>query len=215
MRRSAPAVDRRKRAELCQWRCGSSRGFTLIEMTVALAVMSLIMLATVTALRTLGTTQVSLDRLTQRNDEIRSVSMFLRDALESAVIGSDSGGLTLGGGPKDLTVFETTPSSVTWSTALRFGEGTGGSYITRVAREGDAVALRWQLPDVSGQYGDWNKAPARTLITDVELFEVAYRRELGGPWISAWEDGGAPGWIRLRIKAGERFWPDIVMQVAR
>jgi len=192
-----------------------ARGFTLIEMTVALAVMSLIMLATVTALRTLGATQVSLDRLTARNDEIRSISAFLRDALESAVVGSDMGGLTVGGGPQDLTVFETTPESVTWSTALRFGEGVGGTYIVRVAREGAAVVLRWQLPDGGGRYGPWNKAPSRTLISDVQAFEVAYRTEYGGEWFTAASAGGIPGWVRLRIKADERFWPDLVMQVAQ
>ena len=67
------------------------RGFTLIEMSVALVVLSLIMLATVTALRTLGNTQVAVDRLTLRNDEIRSVSSFLRDALESAILGGGTG----------------------------------------------------------------------------------------------------------------------------
>lgn len=194
---------------------GRASGFTLIEMIVALAVMSLIMLATVTALRTLGATQVSLDRLTQRNDEIRSVSAFLRDALETAVIGSDSGGLTLGGGAQELTVFEVKPDSLTWSTALRFGEGVGGSYIARVALEGENLNLRWQLPDAAGRWGDWNNAPSRTLITNVELFEVAHRRRFGGAWLTSESAAGAPGWVRMRMKAGGRFWPDIVMQVAR
>lgn len=191
------------------------RGFTLVEMTVALAILSLIMLATVTALRTLGSTQVSLDRLTQRNDEIRSVSGFLRDALDTAVIGSDSGGLSLGGGSQEGAVFKMTPTSLTWSTALRFGEGTGGSYVVRVAFEGDLLVLRWQLPDPRGRYGPWNKAPSRTLITDVEEFDVAYRRAFNGAWTGVWRDGPVPAWVRLRIKAHARFWPDIVMQVAR
>ena len=26
---------------------------------------------------------------------------------------------------------------------------------------------------------------------------------------------GAPGWVRLRIRADDRYWPDLVMQVMR
>ena len=191
------------------------RGFTLIEMVVALAVLSLILLATVTSLRTLGATQVSLERITLRNDEIRSVSAFLRDALETAVIGSDSGGLALGGGIRDLTIFETSPNSLVWSTAMRFGESSGGSYVVRVAREGQEIVLRWQQADDGGRLTAWNKVPARTLVSDVQAFDVAYRRRPGGEWISRWDDRGAPRWVRLEIRASERYWPEIVMQVAR
>ena len=190
-------------------------GFTLIEMVVSLAVFSMIMLATVTALRTLGATQGSLEQLTLRNDEIRSVSSFLRDALESAVIGSGRGGLSLGGGGQDLTVFEVFPNALVWSTAMRFGESAGGSYVVKVEREGASVVLRWQKPNPNGAIGPWNKAPARTLISGVQDFSVAYRRQMNGEWQRKWDSAGAPGWVRLQIQAGDRYWPDIVMQVAR
>ena len=75
-------------------RDSASRGFTLIEVVVSLAILSLVLLGTVTGLRTLGNTQVSLERVTQRADEVRTVSAFLRDLMEAAVVGSGSGGLT-------------------------------------------------------------------------------------------------------------------------
>jgi general secretion pathway protein J len=191
-------------------------GFTLVEMMVALAIMSLIMLATVTALRTLGSTQVSLERVTARNDEIRSVSAFLRDALESAVSGASSGGgLSVGGGLGANTLFEARPTSLTWKTALLLGESTGGSYVVRVALENREVVLRWQRGDSPGELREWNTAPQRTLVTDVDEFAVAYRRGFGGSWEQEWDRRGAPDWVRLRIQAGGRFWPDIIMQVAK
>ena len=73
-------------------------GFTLVEVMVALTILSLVMLVTVTGFRTLGNTQGAITRLTGRVDEIRSVSSYLRDLFESTVVGEDYGGFTAGGG---------------------------------------------------------------------------------------------------------------------
>ena len=154
-----------------------------------------------------------MDRLTLRNDEIRSVSSFLRDAMESAVLGGDTGGLSLGGWER--TLFEAGPTFLVWRSVVRFGESSGGSYAVRIALEGSEAVLRWQRTDALGHLGDWNKAASRAFITDVQNFDVAYRREADGPWLREWDNRGAPGWVRLQVRAGERFWPDIVMQVAR
>lgn len=192
-----------------------AQGFTLVEMMVSVTILSLVMLATVTALRTLASTQTSLNRVTDRNDEIRSVSSFLRDALESAVVGSSSGGLSVGGGSAEMTVFETSPTQLIWKTTMMFGESAGGSYVVRIAEEQPNIVLRWQKTNAFGQVGDWNKASARTLVQDVQEFAVAYRRQYDGEWMSRWDGRGAPGWVRLRIRAAERYWPDIVMEVAQ
>ena len=77
-----------------------SAGFTLVEVIVALGIFSLIMLATVSGYRTLGNTASTITRMTDRTDELRSVSAFLRDALENSVVGTESGGgdeMTFGG----------------------------------------------------------------------------------------------------------------------
>lgn len=192
-----------------------ARGFTLVEVMVALTILTLVMLATVTGLRTLGDTQVAIERLTGRVDEMRSVSSFLRDTLNSAVTGSDSGGLTLGGGAGERTIFEVRPNALIWKAVILFGEGFGGSYVVRVAGEGGDLVLRWQEQNRFGKVGDWNKAPSRTLVSGLQEFTVAYRREPGGEWRSDWDGAGAPGWVRLRIRADDRYWPDLVMQVMR
>lgn len=192
-----------------------SRGFTLVEVMVALTILTLVMLATVTGLRTLGNTQVAIERLTGRVDEMRSVSSFLRDTLNSAVTGSDSGGLTLGGGRGEQTIFEVGPNALMWKAVVLFGEGFGGSYVVRVAGEGGELVLRWQEQNRYGELEDWNNAPSRTLVSGLQEFTVAYRREPGEAWRSDWDGLGAPGWVRLRIRAADRYWPDLVMQVAR
>lgn len=190
-------------------------GFTLVEMLVSITILSLVMLATVTGLRTLASTQNSLSVVTSRNDELRSVSSFLRDALEAAVAGSDSGGLSLGGGRNEATVFEAWNDGLLWRTSLLFGEAAGGSYVVRVAREGPQLVLRWQLPDQKGELDDWNNAPSRPLVENVQEFSVAYRRERDGPWKTTWDKRGLPGWVRLELRASERYWPEMILAVAQ
>lgn len=193
----------------------AERGFTLIEVLVSVTILSMVMLATVTGLRTLARTQVSLEAVSTRNDQLRAVSSFLRDAFESAVIGSSSGGLSLGGDRGGATVFETAPESMIWKTGLRFGESSGGSYVVRVARESANLVLRWQQPDQRGELRPWNNVSSRTLVDNLQEFSVNYRRRVGGDWQSDWDDRGPPGWVRLRIQTADRYWPDLVMEVAQ
>jgi general secretion pathway protein J len=189
-------------------------GFTLIEVVVSLAILSLVMLATVTGLRTLAATEGSLDTLVQRNDALRSVSSFLRDAMESAVVGSNSEGLVLGGSDSDKTVFEIQDGALVWKTVILLGENYGGSYIVRLGREQGSLVLRWNRDAALRRDFDWNSAPSRTLAKDLQSFAIAYRRRPKEEWREEWDGRVAPGWVRLRIESRQRFWPDIIAEVA-
>jgi general secretion pathway protein J len=193
------------------------RGFTLVEVVVATAVLSLLLLATVTALRTLGNTQAALERHTVRVDEVRSVSGFLRDLMESAVMGADSGGLTLGGGSRSSTYFRLFEQGVEWKASVLFGEAYGGTHIVRVAREGDQLVMRWSEPAASGLPPEtWEDTPSRVLVRDVEDYTVAVREEYDAEWSGRWlEERSAPALVRMQVKAAGRFWPDLIMKVQR
>lgn len=207
--------------------CCATRGFTLVEVVVALAILSLIMLATITSLRTLGNTQGTLDRMTHRVDQVRTVSSFLRDTMESAAVGGSGGGggggggLSLGGsgngsGGSGSAYFELVDGALVWKTTVLFGEGFGGSYLVRVSREDDLLVLRWQEPPPPNARSlEWAEAQERTLVLDMEEFDVAWRRDHMDEWHRVWEKGDEVGWVRLQIKAAGRHWPELIMQVPR
>ncbi len=195
----------------------ASSGFTLIEVVVALSIFSLVMLAVVTGMRTLGNTQTSMQRVIDRVDEMRTVSSFLRDLLESAVVGSGGGGLSLGGGAAESTYFRLADEGVEWKTQLLFGEAFGGSYIVRVAQEGDELVLRWLGPDrMEPDSKKWDDSPSRVLVHGLDEFSVSLRDRYSSDWTEDWEDASvAPALVRMRIKANDRYWPDLVMRVQR
>ena len=196
--------------------CRRGQGFTLVEGGVALAVLSLIMLATVSGLRTLGNTQATLDTRVDRLVDLRSGSSFLRNSLASTVKGSSTGGLSLGGGMQDRAVFELSPEgALVWKAVVLFGEAYGGQYLVRLGKKGGDLELRWREDTGDAPLTGWNKAASRTLVSGVDRFEVAYRREAGGPWQTDWDQRGPPGWVRLRLQVQGRYWPDLVMEVAR
>ncbi len=190
----------------------SSDGFSLVEVVVALSILSLVMLATITGLRTLANTPGALDRMVERVDGMRTVSSFLRDTLESAAVGS-TGGLALGGSSRESAYFELTPDSLAWKSTILIGESFGGSYLLRLAKEGDLLVLRWQDPGTSGQPGNWSLAQERTLVEDLQEFEIFWREDYRDDWQRQWEKGDVAAWVRLQIRAADRYWPDLIMQV--
>ena len=201
---------------------GLSRGFTIIEVVVALTIMSLILLATVSAMRTFGNTQNSLDRMTGRIDELRTVSSFLRDTLQGAVVstrvsGRDSSGLSLGprGGSESSAYFRGDVDSFSWKAPVLFGEGYGGTLLVRVVRLDNELTLQWQDPPASLLDIDWSDAQERALLGAIEEFEVSYREDAGDEWLEELGRDGSPALVRLIIKANGRYWPELVMQVPR
>lgn len=189
-------------------------GFTLIEVVVSLAVLSLIMLATVTALRTFANTQGTLNRTMDRVDEVRTVSSFLRDQLEASVRGVDeSKGLTLGGAQQDSAYFRGNASTMEWKATVKFGESYGGKFILRLVMEGDSLVLQWIDNPVTIYELDWSGAQSRRLVAGVEEFGLAYRVELGDPWQAALDEDVVPTMVRVQLKSRGLYWPDLVMVV--
>ena len=117
---------------------------------IALAILSLVMLATTTGLRTLANTQVAIERQTERIDEVRAVSSFIRETMESAIGGGNQSRFSHGGMRSESAYLEISRNSLAWKSTVLFGESFGGTYLLRIAQEGSELVLRWQNPAVRG-----------------------------------------------------------------
>ncbi|MFV0478778.1 MAG: type II secretion system protein J [Parahaliea sp.] len=192
------------------------RGFTLVEVMVALTVLSLILVATVAALRTFGNTQVSLERATQRVDELRTVSSFLRTQFESAALGySSQGGLSLGGASEESAYFSGTANAMVWRATIKFGESYGGKHLLRVIQQGSDLVLQWQDGATTTFDLSWDGKPSRRLVANIEEFSLAYKISFASNWTTTIDQGVIPALVRVRIKTRDRYWPDLIMEVLR
>ncbi|MEO1079804.1 MAG: prepilin-type N-terminal cleavage/methylation domain-containing protein [Pseudomonadota bacterium] len=193
----------------------TQRGFTLIEVMVSITILSLVMLLTVSGLRTLASSQTRIEAKTERNDELRLVSTFLRDLLGSSVSPGPVVSLSLGGGSRPDTYFEAMRDAFAWKAPMTMGENAGGRFLLRLSREDSALVLRWLPDEERVQFPQWNKATAKTLVDDITTFETAYRSERDGPWSADWPAQLTPRWVRIRVQKDGRYWPDIVIDLAR
>jgi len=200
------------------------RGFTLVEIMISIAVLSMISLAMVTAMRTLANTQESLTRITDRVDEMRQVSQFLRQSLQQAQGAGAAGGQAgqstwqtpIGGGQAGLVRSEV--DDIVWSAPLDSIQGMSGITYIRLYREGDQLKLQFlpshMAPADMTTYVWEETGDGYLLVTDVEEFSIAYRPLPEGAWVQrlAAETGASlPQSIGLTIRANDRYWPEIVV----
>lgn len=195
-------------------------GFTLLEVTISLVILSMILLATSTALRTFANSKGAVDAVVERADNVRLVSAFLRRTLGAAmpVVSTDQSAL---GGPfDDSTTFDRNygvafsgaRNSVVWVAPFTGGTTLGGVHMLRLAREDDQLVLRWVPWRGPAGRAAWASAPRHVVMEDVETFTLAYRPAFGEAWVSRWEgEANNPVAVSVSLQAGGRFMPEIIV----
>jgi general secretion pathway protein J len=197
------------------------RGFTLVEVMIALVIFSMMMVATISALRAFGNTRLTVERLTGRVDEIRLLSGFLRQTMGAAMPVARYGRLAGPGeaGPGSGVYFSGRPDEMVWVAPIAAGAGFGGVYIFRLSLDQRQLVLRWHPYNPDASVVDWQTVERRVLLENVEDLRFGYRgsraSRLDGPlWQDNWVNTlGNPAVVRLSLKAGGRYWPEMVVRL--
>lgn len=191
-------------------------GFTLVEVVVALLLVSLVMLGLTTALHTFGETGARLDVHRHDAEDMRLVSAFLRQSFADASarrlpLGPD-GGLRPG--------FVGTPDVVEWLAPMPARQGVGGLHRLRLsvselrtsAGEDRRLVLQFVPFVVAERDIDWTAEPEHVLVPGLAAFSIRY---LGseGSWKETWAVPGLPRGVRLRIANAAGPWPELVAGV--
>jgi general secretion pathway protein J len=190
------------------------RGLTLVEVVVALAVLSLVVLALGASLRGISQSATRVDERIEAIDEMRVGIAFLREVLERCLPIRASG-------PERRLLFEAQPESMAWVAVMPARFGAAGRFAFRLALEAADDGSRdlvlryapWTAP--AGSFADWSQAEHRVLARRVEQVSFGYGGEgLAEGWQSAWTDPERlPPRLRLDLATAQGTWPPVVLAV--
>lgn len=188
------------------------RGLTLVEVMVALAVLSLIVVALGASLRGLAQSAERVDRRVDEIDEMRTGVAFLRELFAAA-------SPVRGGDPQHTLLFEAGSQQFAWIAVMPARFGAGGQHAFRLAAEplddgSTALVLRyapWRAQATA--FPDWTAAASRVLVHRLESLGLAYDGQgLQTGWRPAWGvKDHLPARVRLDVGTFAGPWPPVVL----
>jgi len=191
------------------------RGFTLVELLVAMSLLSLVMLALVSALRTAAQTEERVDRKLQSADELRLVSSFLREVLGRISVQKTPLVKQAGDSPY---FFRGEPNEISWLGVLPARHGVGGRHHLRLflssTPNGSALAFQYAPWTGPANAPDWPGASSSVLLEGVQGFGLEYLDSQVEPpsWNPRWTAvDHLPDRVRVSLRTSTGDWPYVVV----
>jgi general secretion pathway protein J len=190
---------------------GDDRGFTLLELLVALVVLGLLLVTLTQGLR-LGVRARQIDAGMQAGAaDLEATARVLRQLIARAAPGDPS---------TQDAAFIGTAHAASFLTTLPAGFGSAATSEADVSLgvgAGHQLELRWRP-----HYRRWIATPpppqAAALLDGVERLDLSFWQKRpgssGGSWVSAWAEPDLPGLVRVHLvfpSGDRRRWPDIIV----
>jgi general secretion pathway protein J len=219
----------------------AARGFTLVELLIALAMVSLITVLLFSGLRLGARAWDGVDASAERTGAVRLAHDFLMRTLTQARA------VTLVYDGSTVPVFAGDAEQVEYAAPLSEHVGVPGLYILRLqtqesGRRRDLVLTRWLMhPEVlkgTDEIPEWEPLKKGVqpslgsvrldkdaaagafghtlLLEDVKEFTISYYGIVAGQqdpdWHKDWlEQGTLPSLIRIHLTTGKQTWPDLIV----
>ena len=198
------------------------RGFTLIEVLLAITLLAMLMLGAYAGIRTATRAAHSGQAQIDRTNKLRVTQEFLRRGLSQTLAiayEKDTAG--------KLTVFEGKPDKITFVAPMPGYLGKGGPYVQQIELERDRgtrkLTFRHMLLNGYTKEGHdkIDSVEPVTLLENIDdaTFEFRGLDETGktGDWDDEWtRNGVAPQLIRLKLRFTREYaqaWPELVIPV--
>ena len=197
-------------------RTALSAGFTLIEVLVVMSLLSLVMLAMGSALRTTAQTEERVDQRLQRTDEMRVADGFLRSILGR--VAARKVPLPVEPGASQF-IFSGQARQITWVGVMPARYGAGGRHHFRLqvqdTRTGSQALVLQYTPWLDDAVPpDWSQADSHVLVQGVTAFAMQFEDAQPEPpvWTPQWTMADRlPQRVLLSLQTGAGDWPAIVV----
>lgn len=192
-----------------------ARGFTLVELLVVMALLSLVMLAMGSALWTAAQTEERVDARLLQSDEMRTANEFLHSVL-GRVSARKSAALQALGGSQFF--FQGGEDALEWVGIMPARHGVGGRYHFHLGLEprggGRALVVKFTPWVDDATPPDWGGAGIHVLAGQVQGLHIQYQDSQTEPpsWGAPWADPARlPSRVLLSLQADSGAWPDMVI----
>lgn len=191
------------------------RGMTLVEVVVALAVLSLVVLVLGASLRSMAQSSQRIDERVDVIDEMRVATGFLRELLGRVAevrVAPPGQGL----------LFAAAADELAWVAVMPARYGAAGRHHFRLAVEARddgsaALVLRYAPWAGDAVFPDWSGAEARVLVPQVTRFALHYGGDgVQAGWLPTWPPPESraerlPPRLRLDVATATQVWPPVIV----
>lgn len=186
-------------------------GFTLVEVVVAVALVSVVLLGMVSAMRTLGQSASRLDDRIAANEELRAMSSLLRASLGVMEAPIKGAGASEAQRPKLIG----SAGAIEWVGLFPARFGVGGMHRFRLYMDSGAtvpaLVLGFAPLSRADQEPGWDSLAPAVRIDAVRGLIIRYQDQ-EGHWLDRWEIADQlPQRLSVRILTAAGAWPDVVV----
>ncbi len=188
-------------------------GFTLVEVVVALTLVSLIMLGLVSAMRSMAAASARVNQVSARTSDIQLISGFLGRAFSSIQAGTVQ---TEEADQGPVPFFDGRADRIQWIGLLPARFGGGGMQlfelgVEQVSGRGSVLMLQY-IP--YGNEPDWSLRSQHVLQEGLEQLSISYQGdEPGDEWVDEWSYKDLlvfPARVKISIRVAGRYWPELI-----
>lgn len=186
-------------------------GFTLLELLVSMALLSLLMAGMLSVVHSMAQAQ---DRVEQRlgaSDEFRVTAAFVEKTLGRISTRRSPRVLEAGASPYQ---FVARPQELIWVGVMPARFGAGGRSFFRLAlesgRDGPVLVLRFVPWSGAGSFPDWDSAESYEVAHSVTSFAMAYEDvwQVEPQWVGTWQRvDSVPARVRIELNTQAGAWP--------